>query len=63
MGEVVADEALLNPCLVLMEGAGAARGGSGGEISTLAVAAEVATDGGGSNVERVCGFMEGVTLV
>ena len=29
-----------------------------GEISTLAVAAEVATDGGGSNVERVCGFME-----
>ncbi len=59
----VADEALLNPCLVLMEGAGAARGGSGGEISTLAVAAEVATDGGGSNVERVCGFMEGVTLV
>ncbi len=60
VGEVVADEALLNPCLVLMEGAGAARGGSGGEISTLAVAAEVATDGGGSNVERVCGFLLGL---
>ena len=27
------------------------------------VAAEVAADGGGSNVERVCGFLEGVTLV
>ena len=56
MGEVVADEALLNPGLVLIEGAGATWGGSGGEISCLAVAA----DGGGSNVERVCGFLEGV---
>ena len=63
MGEVVADEALLNPGLVLIEGAGATWGGSGGEISCLAVAAEVAADGGGSNVERVCGFLEGVTLV
>ena len=63
VGEVVADEALLNPGLVLIEGAGATWGGSGGEISCLAVAAEVAADGGGSNVERVCGFMEGVTLV
>ncbi len=63
MGEVVADEALLNPGLVINEGAGATWGGSGGEISTLTVAAEVAADGGGSNVERVCGFLEGVTLV
>ena len=59
MGEVVADEALLNPCLVLMEGAGAAWGGLWGDVTLLAVAMEVALDAAFAHVERLSGLLEG----
>lgn len=63
VSEVVIEEVLFDPGLVLGEGAGASWGGSWVEISLLAVAAEVALDAAFADVECLSGFLEGDSFV